>query len=486
MKTPTRRRLVVAGISAAWLGAACDGSPTLPAESRSNPAGIVLVVIDTLRADHLDHYGYERATAAGLSRLHDQSTRFTHAYATAPWTAPSVASLLTGLSTARHATNAHGARLPEGAETLAEVLQARGWDTRAISFNVEVSRRTGFDQGFDDFDDQLGSVYAFPDAEEMVSRLEPWLAERDRRGAEAVPVFLYLQPMNAHGPYRVPNEHRGDLLGRAPELLFRYVQMSSVTTMTKHLAEMRQRVTPELLANLTDQYDTAIHYTSNQIGAVFELLDRHGLYDDTLIVVTSDHGEELFEHGGFSHGYSLHGEVLHVPLYVKLPGQTVARTVDTRVALTDIAPTLLAEASPETTASATSPRAAVGLDGRSFSELLRGPPPGTDEAADRVLLHETSWKRRCVARSIVLGDYKLIVTETDYEDDRARVELFDVSRDPGERADLSAQEPERVAQLKEELESRFRALESRALPTSRNVLDQLDQDRLRALGYADD
>jgi arylsulfatase A-like enzyme len=181
------------------------------------PSNVVLVVIDTLRSDHLAHYGYDRQTDLALDGFRDQATLFRQAYSTAPWTSPSVASLLSGLETPRHGTNAHGTRLPDEIETLAEVLVENGYYARGISHNVEVSRTTGFHQGFDDFEDMQGRANDYPNAETMLPPLEQWLeswSQKSPREGTRPAFFLYLQPMNVHGPYRVPESARSTLLGR--------------------------------------------------------------------------------------------------------------------------------------------------------------------------------------------------------------------------------------------------------------------------------
>ena len=143
----TKRRFAVGmGLAVQLIALAACGD-ALQGSGETGPS-VILIVIDTLRADHLGDYGYSRSTDAPLQRFFDQSTVFRQAYAPAPWTSPSIASLLTGLSTARHGTNAHGGKLPDAAITLPEILRVAGWHTAAFSFNHNVSRQTGFEQGF--------------------------------------------------------------------------------------------------------------------------------------------------------------------------------------------------------------------------------------------------------------------------------------------------------------------------------------------------
>jgi arylsulfatase A-like enzyme len=437
----------------------------------SEPPNVVLVVIDTLRADHVSHFGYERLTAPALDDLKAHSTIFTRCFSTAPWTGPSVASLLTGFSTVRHRANAHGAKLGAEAITLPEVLLARGWDTIGISFNPHVSTKTGLNQGFADFDEFQRAATAYPDIAEMVSRGRPWL-ER----APVGPFFLYLHPMNVHGPYRVPQEHQSILLGQPPSREFHYRGRRMLAMMRKKQIPLRDDVEASYLQSLMDQYDTAIRYTTDKLAEIFDLLKSSGRYDPSLIVVTSDHGEELFEHGGFSHGYSLHREVLHVPLYVKLPYQREARTVATRVSLVDLYPTVLEALGIEIDHT---------VDGRSLMPLLREGSRRVKVNDTQPLLQQTTWKSRCVGRAITSGRYKLIDLERNYRGLRNQIQLYDLVADPEEMRNLAAEQAETAEQLRRQLEARFAHYEGLALQEPVNVLEEMDQERLKALGYLD-
>lgn len=459
---------VVSGTMIGILGVTAAGcSP----EVDSEPPNVVLVVIDTLRADHVSHFGYERLTAPALDDLQAHSTIFTRCFSTAPWTGPSVVSLLTGFSTARHRANAHGAKLGAEAITLAEVLLDRGWDTIGISFNPHVSTKTGLNQGFAALDEFRRAATAYPDIAEMVSRVRTWL-ERAPLG----PFFLYLHPMNVHGPYRVPQEHQSILLGQPPSREFRYRGHPMTSMMRKKQIPLREEVGASYLQSLTDQYDTAIRYTTDKLAEIFDLLKSSGRYDPSLIIVTSDHGEELFEHGGFSHGYSLHREVLHVPLYIKLPYQREPRTVATQVSLTDLYPTVMEALGIEIDHT---------VDGRSLMPLLRKGSWRRKVDDSQPLLHQTAWKSRCVARAIISGRYKLIDLESNYRGLRNQTQLYDLVADPGETRDLAAEQAETAERLQRQLDARFAHFESLALQEPVNVLDEMDQETLKALGYLD-
>jgi arylsulfatase A-like enzyme len=437
-----------------------------PPETRPN---VVLIVIDTLRPDHLNHFGYPRGTATAFDAFAAAATRFEEAFSPSSWTAPSAASLHTGLLPTRHRLAEYGVGLNSEVTTLAETLRAAGWHTVGHSFNHHVSRKTGFAQGFEVFDDFLGSSQAYPDVSVMVARVEGWLDDRS-----AAPFFLYLHQMNTHGPYRVPPEAQDVLLGRPPSLAFRYYGTLMTAIVRGGMISRRAEVSPDYLSSLVEQYDTAIRYTTDELGRVFSMLREAGLYDRSLIIVTADHGEELFDHGGFSHGYSLHRELLHVPLYVKLPGQTQGAVVHARTSLLDVVPTVLDVLAL--------PAPSVA-DGVSLRPLL---PLGGSSAApvsDRTLVHEVNWPGRCVARAIVSGRHKLIELTRNYEGRADEVLLYDVAQDPGEQHNVATAHPDVVARLRTELAQSMTQAEVTAVGRAKMVIRELDQERLRALGY---
>jgi arylsulfatase A-like enzyme len=280
--------------------------------------------------------------------------------------------------------------------------------------------------------------------------------------------------MNTHGPYRVPERHRASLLNRPASREFSYYRgpMAAITS-GQDLAR-RARVPASYVKSLVEQYDTAVRYTTDKLAEVFEALRERGLYDGSLIIVTSDHGEELFDHGGFSHGYTLHEEVLRVPLYVKLPFQREARSVPVRASLMDIHPTVL---------DALGVRLPNPVDGTSLLPLLRGERRTDAGLERRPLLQQIDWEKRCVARSMLAGRFKLVEIERNYEGLRSETRLYDLGADPRETRNLASQHPDMVARLRREMREAFERYEVEGSVEPENVLDELDAERLRALGY---
>ncbi len=453
-----RTCLLLAGL----LSLACGG------ERPPTPPNVIVIVVDTLRADHLSHYGYTRETSPGLAEFAARATRFTRAYSTSSWTQPSIASLFTGLLPASHNVVVRGAVVSAELETVAERLAQSGWQTAAFSGNMLVGKLTGYDQGFGHFIAHEGNTLAYPDLSQIHATAERWL---DDRADSPEPFFLYLQPMNCHGPYNVPAERQTDLLGYEPSREFEYRGEIMQSVVTGADLSAREQVTPELLQSLTDQYDTAIRYSLDTVGQLLQSLHSRELYDDSLIILTSDHGEELFDRGGFSHGYSLYEEVVRVPLWVKLPGQTRSVVVEHPVSLVDIYPTILDVLSLEIPAE---------LHGISLLPLLDS-DPATTPSSFRPILFETRWRDRAVAAAIRMGPYKMIDLRSNYEGRGNLQMLFDLENDPDELEDIAALHPEIVEPMVIEL---LRVLTAGENPNEVETVD-LDPKALEALGYLD-
>ncbi len=425
------------------LGALRLAAPRSPAAA--GPTRVVVVVIDTLRRDHLPFYGYPRPTAPFLTRLARESVVFEQAYSTSSWTAPATASLFTSLYPVQHGVTlglratrklmTHGERtrlnrIPEAAETLPEALRPAGYASFALAQNVNISRDLGFAQGFDRFVNQP----ADDTADVLHARLMAWrrrLAERPRH-------FLYLHYLDPHSPYHE----------RAP-----WFDPSTTG---------RER--------LVSAYDSEIAYADQYLRLAYEAL---GWAEDTLLVVTADHGEEFWEHGSVEHGRTLFGEVVNVPLLVRFPGGRFGgQRVAAPVSLIDVLPTL---------------REAVGLppaagdEGRSLLPLLEGQP-----APERTLyLHlnrpEPSG-RVFDLRGSLAGGLKLI------EGGPAAPQppqLYDLRRDPLDQDNLSGRQPAALQALLGRAALFERSARRLASDATEVTLDPEAQERLRALGYVE-
>gem|GEM_PF-505823 len=342
--------------TAALLGlfSACGNSN--PPSTKATTPHVLLVCLDTLRADHMGAYGYElRPTTPTLDALAASGVLFTDTTATAAWTKPSVPSFLTGSWPAVHGVYEGSARrggmlttdvLSEGSYTLAEAFADQGYDTAAFLRNAQLRPGRGFEQGFDLYVDQAG------DAAEICAAALAWLDERQ----DGRPFFLYLHILDAHWPYDIPDEAAARFAD--PEI----VELIS----GDNWRERRDAINDgELLLDEVqhDQmlalYDGAIAYADAQLGLLFEALRDRGLYDDLVVAVVADHGEEFLEHGRLGHGHGLFENLTQVGWIMDGPGIAPSE-VSTPVSLIDLFPTVLS---------------AAGLDGAvdpGTKSLLRG------------------------------------------------------------------------------------------------------------------
>lgn len=477
MTSPPRARRIAArraaarrALASAALALLAGGAGGCFVAAEPTPRLVIVVVLDALRSDHLSQYGYSLPTSPGLDRLTASATLFENAYAPASYTTASTASILTGQSPLRHRARLQAAVLRPELTTTTELLAQRGYLTRGISFNPVVSAACGFAQGFHDFmEREAGSPFnLYPDISVGLAQLERWLSAP---GDE--PAFLYFQAMNTHGPYRVPESARSALFGRPPVTGFHYYD-ELMTDILHGRLERRAEVGARYVQSAREQYDTAIRYSTDELGTFFAWLQERGRFDDALIVLTADHGDELFEHGGFSHGYSLQEEVLRVPLIVKLPGQKTAARVSTRVSVMDIHPTL-------TEAAGVTPGPA--LDGRSLFPLLRGRSP--DATWERPLHLSALFPGRLDASGIISGHEKLIAIRESYEGVRRKLRLYDLESDPREEHNLARERLARARELVALLDRDIERFERVAGAGDAEPSPEVDVARLRALGYAE-
>lgn len=433
---------------------------------------VVLVVIDALRRDHLSLYGYAKDTSPGLAGLAAESAVFERCLATSSWTKPSALSLLSGLYPPSHGGHRNRKASPRIA-FVSEVLQERGYATAAISGNPHVSPAFGMDQGFDHFEFGGGRrPRDYPDVTELLDGGRAWLAAHADE-----PFFLYLHLMNVHGPYRAPPEFRLRFL-EEPHAEFHFQSRLWKDIVRRGRLERRADFSEAHLRDLTARYDGAVAYTDDVLTRFLGELREKGILDRSLLVITADHGEELFDHGGFGHKRTLYGEQLEIPLLVREPaGAGAGRRVSEPVSLVDLPATILdwlGLLSPEDGGSFAS--------GRSLVPLLRGLPEGRRLPARHLLaqLDEAS-----SGRAFLIQEWpdRLLQIEEDYQGRENAVELFDEAADPGELVDLAPQRGERVAELEALARAIRGALEAHPFEAAPAQLDRDLARQLEDLGY---
>jgi arylsulfatase len=435
------------------------------AAQRPTGPSLIVINIDTLRRDHLSLHGYERPTSPRLEELARESIVFEHAVSTSPWTKPSTVSLFSGLHPSEH--GAGGERKPRtNVRFIAEVLAEHGYQTAGFSGNPYVSATYGLDRGFAHFDFQGGrEARDYDDIRVLIDRARFWLDTR-----EAGPFFLYLHVMNVHGPYRAPAEYRERFL-EEPYQEFPFQNPLWMDIVTRRKVERRQDVKPEHLRDLRARYDGAIAYTDAVLGQFIDDLRTRGLLDESVLLITADHGEELFDHGSFGHRRSLHGELLDIPLLIRLPGgRAGGLRVDLPISLIDVPPTLLELAGLLDQM----PDRRFGR-GRSLTPLFEGERAARPE---RALLAELI-HRDGTNTMLEQWPYRMIDML-----DAPAPQLYRVDVDAGETRNLAAAQPDVVTRLAE-LATQMQPDAGSFAPGEQVPIDDALRQQLEALGYID-
>ncbi len=445
--------LLLALVLPLWAGSCSNSDP-----GRSSPPNLVLIVVDTLRADHLSSYGHTRETSPALDAIAREGVRFEACRSTSSWTMPSVASLITGLPPSTHGAENFQRLLPQEATTLAEVLGGAGYRTAGVVSHTLVGERYGYDQGYGHFseDEALGSRHISTPG--VTERSAEWL--RANAGVEK-PFFLFAHYFDPHSDY-LPHKD----FDWAPEQgLGRVRPGMAFETLRMHIDELND----EELDYLTSVYDEEIRLTDRGIGELMELLEEMGVADNTLVVITADHGEEFLDHGWWGHVVALYDEVVRVPLVLRGPGVQPGLVVDQAVSNLSLMPTLLEllDLKPP-----------VGMPAPSLAPLLRGDDFDPGPSFFEVEVDLRKGARGARLQGVVRGNQKLI------RDSKTGVlQLFDLSQDPLEKTDLSQIQPESVAELLSLLDDYLSHSKAARLEVQDMELSGDERSELEDLGY---
>jgi arylsulfatase A-like enzyme len=480
--TPFTYRARPWGMESGDLGGPAEPPAAAAARNEAGPP-ILLIVLDTVRADQLSIYGYERDTTPRLSQWLEKRPRavlFPLAFSTATWTLPAHASLLTGTVPTAHGAHGGNVRYPgrstpsvprlEAEVTLAEHLRANGYRTAVISANVQLGATPGMERGFDVFWEPPSPRPLFLIGEKLRARFVPWLLADTVKPYPAAPVvnrevlrfvdgaapsgwFVLANYMEAHAPYAASSPHAGAFSQG----------MSGAPPVTVDARDPAER-----LAHARSRYDEEILALDAAIGDLLDELERRELLDRMWVVITADHGEAFGEHGAVAHGTSIYNEEVRIPLIVMPPAGEELPRREEAVGLLDVTATL----------SAIGGGKSLGI-GRDLREEVSGPGTvpieffGTPRPTDPGFFDRAGELARIPARAVVADRWKLV----DYPDRR---ELFSMADDLEERRD-------RAADFADEAESLARYLPPLGDPTrpppARRPLTAEEADRLRALGY---
>ena len=417
----------------------------------TSPKKVLLISIDALRADHLGSWGYDRDTSPFLDQLVSEGTRYPLAFVNTHGTPPSHTTMLTSLYQESHRVGMHDdperppdVRLPDAAETVQRVLHRHGWATVAVTGGGYMGREFGFSGGFDVFFDRIRSVEQ--GAETLVEAIRQVLGEER-------PVFVLFHTYQVHSPYTAPDIYDG-LFG--PD-------RCSIEPVAETLVPLQATASEHLSADdfdcLASLYDRGIRHTDDVLRGAFEDLRAIGFLDNTLVIITADHGEEFGDHGGLLHRGSLFDELLHVPLIVWGTGVPSGATDPALVSTIDISPTILAWAEIEIPAQ---------IEGRNLFELPEGDQPQrvfSQYGSQIYSLRTPQWKL------IVGGNW-------------VNPMLFDLGRDSREKRNVARDYPVVVDSLIDEL-TVWRETRPRPNLSTRPPMDigEETKQQLEALGY---
>jgi arylsulfatase A-like enzyme len=447
-----------------------------------------MVVLDTVRADRLSVYGYERDTTPNLRKFAGDSVVYRHAIAASDMTLASHASLFTGMYPSWHGAHCdppdstYGRELDPQARTLAEILSHNGYSTFGVSSNMYLRADFGLQRGFGAFRiprpvpiltseqwyllrrPMRSAIAWFADTSEfyrLFARSEDatreLLAQASRSTAGA-PFFAFVNYMDAHFPYVPPAPFDGLFPGKDRRTAAEDLEASGKLVLAGgSFPDSQQR-------HVSSQYDGAIAYMDAQVGRILDWLRDSDLYDNTMIVVTSDHGEQFGEKNLVLHGNSAYQELLHVPLIIRYPRGERTGEVDETVSLVDVVPTILDSLGYEVPPQ---------VQGRSL--LDSGPRIIYAESFPCPVVHSPKCPGGCTTRAALSGPHKLILSSN------GSTEFYDVVKDPAEKWNLLGKQAPDEQRLGAELAGWLKTRPPREKQS--NQVDQETLRRLKSLGY---
>lgn len=420
----------------------------LPLAAPGSLPDLVLITIDTARADHFSPYGYPRKTTPFLAELADEGRQFDQAWSTSSWTLPSVASIITGSWPEAHGLTEGTARdwkissqeaLDPALPSLPETLQAMGYRTWGLTANGHLDARFGFARGFDRY-----TCVGFNDSPAVRQVLDQWTPDLQ----DGAPFFLWLHVFDPHAPYVRRDEFDAWYPG-AP-----WRRQPIEDGMLQH-ALGEGTLTDAFVEEAIATYDSELRHEDALLRQLFDELPRA---KQAVVLVTTDHGEEFGDHGEYGHRSKLYDELTRVPMIVRDPRDPRRGHVDEPVSLVDVFPTLVAAAG------GTPDPSLPGVDVRGELDPTRAIPIAVSRDAEK--------------RALVVEGYKLIVDL----DGAVPDELYELSADPVEANNLADSQPDRVQAMRKQIEAHAERW-TRAEAAPRVDLDASQLEDLEAMGY---
>lgn len=435
--------------------------------SRENPKLMIVIMLDTLRADHMSLYGYGRKTTPAIDDLSRESLVFENAYSTTSWTLPAHVSLFSGKEILDHGVLSQDNRIAESYPLFPEILQRRGYATAAFTGGGFIEDNYGFHRGFQIYSNRPGDIFHLNSAELVFDNFRTFL-ERNRDGD----CFLFLHTYQMHAPYKAPAPY---FRAFNPQLKN---NMKGVSSFLQLKTEAFKPLAPEQRQELVDLYDAAILYTDQAlVKKLIDYLKANNLYDQSLLVILSDHGEEFFDHGSWEHGHTLYRELIRIPLLVKFPRQRRTGIEKKLTSITDIGALILKEAGI----------AAGGWDHR----------PGEHDAGGRILTQSLPVspviKNAPPRVSFVDDRFHFLFNLVDREKLKTFVpppaflpstELYRMDQDPREGENLYFKRKTDIARFEKLLKSYLSRIGR--LKTRDFKMDPDLRNKLKSLGYLND
>ncbi len=446
-----------------FFGVPLAGCGALQAPEYERPP-IIIFDIDTLRADHLGCYGYGRDTSPNIDAFAEQAALFEWTFAQGPNTPPSQSSILTSLYPSSHGRIVRKDSIAEEAETLAETLSAAGYRTAAFVDGGMMAAGFGLEQGFDLYDDDGGGI------EKIWPKVSGWIDRHLKNAAwSKAPFLMLIHCYDVHSPYEIsPWRFRDRFLpelSEVPPAAFTS-RMSEVMSDTwkRRNEEPPPLLGPAKLEYAEAMYDGGIRHVDARFGELVKTLKNNGLYDQSIVVVISDHGDTFQEHGSLFHE-QIYSEVTRIPLIVRFPESQFSGRLSPVVESIDLMPTLLDFASISTPETA---------QGTSLLPMLRGEP-----WTPKVAITESPYRGRRLAAAS--ENYRLLLTKK-----TGIVELFAYREDPLEQRNLSRIHHQEAQDLRKALRQwQKRVSETRWTRTKAKPIDDRIRKQLKTLGYID-
>jgi arylsulfatase A-like enzyme len=430
----------------------------------SRKVNILLITIDTVRADYLGCYGNQQMKTPNIDRIAQRGVLFKTAVCEMPVTTPSHASILTSLEPRVHGILTNSWTIRTTITTLPEILKTKGYTTAGFVSVFHLGRTLGFAQGFDTFDDHFDGLQR--NATQVTDVTLNWLAKNQKK-----PWFIWLHYFDAHTPYEPPAQF-ANLYPDANNGSKIYASFSQLSAMEEH----KCTPTEKDIAHMKALYSGEISYIDAEFGRLMTNLHQQGILNNTIIILVADHGE-CFDHGIYAnHDQSLYEHAIRVPLLIAGPKSLLPqeKQINTLVRTIDIMPTILA---------ITKIKSETFMQGKNLLPLVRGTNPGTTGFA---VIERRYYQNQqdCIRRHIPVGErYAVRTDKWKYIwSEFAPLELYDLEQDPDEANNLIKNHPEMKAELQQDLD-KWLADNNKLRQWAFQKIDEQTAEQLRSLGY---